>query len=115
MTADEFRTLALALPGAREGAHNGHPDFRVGGRIFASLGAPDAGHAMAKLARIEQDVVVAAAPNVFSPAAGSWGLKGSTLIHLPQARPEQVEGALRLAWRHLAPKPLLNQQDALPR
>jgi len=103
VTADEFRALALALPGASEGAHNGHPDFRVGGRIFASLGVPDAGHGMVKLAPIEQDVVMAAAPNLFRPAAGSWGLKGSTLVCLAPAQPEQIEGALRLAWRHLAP------------
>ena len=115
MTADEFRALALALPGASEGAHNGHPDFRVGGRIFASLGLPDGEHGMVKLVRIEQEVVMAAAPRVYAPAAGSWGLKGFTLVFLPQAQREQVEGALHLAWRHLAPKTLLDEQDRLPR
>ena len=103
MTADEFRTLALALPEAVEGAHNGHADFRVGGKIFASLGVPDANFAMVKLERLEQEVAMAAAPRVYSPAAGSWGLKGSTRVYLPEAQRLDIEGSLRLAWRHLAP------------
>ena len=110
MTPDAFRALALALPGATEGQHNGHPDFRVGGRIFASLGVPDAGFAMVKLNRDEQDVLVEAAPAVFSPAAGSWGLAGSTRVRLGEAETGTIAGPLRLAWRHLAPKHHLNDQ-----
>jgi hypothetical protein len=111
MTPDAFRALALALPEASEGQHNGHADFRVGGRIFASLGMPDAEFGMVKLQRVEQEVVVANVPEVYSPAPGSWGLKGSTRVYLPLAQNEQIAGALSLAWRHLAPKRLVEEHD----
>lgn len=48
MTPDAFRKLALALDGVEESAHMGHPDFRVRGKIFATLGAPDASFGMVK-------------------------------------------------------------------
>ena len=106
MTADEFRNLALALPEAVESAHMAHPDFRVGGKVFASLAYPDAGWGMVKLLPEEQEVLVQAAPQVFTPANGAWGRRGATLVRLEAADAEAVRGALASAWRNTAPKRL---------
>ena len=97
MTPDAFRALALALPDAEEGAHMGHADFRANGRIFASLGSPNDGHAMVKLSPDDQAMRVEGAPQVFRPAAGAWGREGSTLVALPAADAAAVEGALACA------------------
>jgi hypothetical protein len=106
MTADEFRKLALALPEAVEVGHMGHPDFRVGGKVFATLGYPDAAWAMVKLSAEEQAVRVEAAPALFRPANGAWGRRGATLVRLDAADPGAVRGALDAAWRNVAPKRL---------
>ena len=97
ITADAFRALALALPGAEEREHMNHPDFRVNGRIFATLGSPDAAHAMVKLPPEEQAMRMEAAPEVFRPAAGAWGRGGSTLMRLAAADAGTVQGALACA------------------
>ena len=109
MTADEFRCMALGLPEAVEGQHNGHADFRVGGKVFASLGVPDIRYGTVKLDRAEQEIVMEANPGMFSPASGSWGLKGYTRVELAaaDAGAGALAGAFGLAWRHLAPKRLL--------
>jgi hypothetical protein len=77
-----------------------HPDFRVGGKIFASLGYPDDEHAVVILSRDEQEGFVAEFPRVFAAAAGAWGKRGSTQISLPEADHEAVGEAIRLAWKH---------------
>jgi hypothetical protein len=102
MTSEAFRSLALALPGAAESAHMRHPDFRVGGKVFATLDYPAQGWAMVKLAPEEQQLYLAKAPKVFGPASGAWGRGGSTLIQLAAARPALVRAALMSAFRHLA-------------
>jgi hypothetical protein len=103
MTADEFRKVALSHPGAIESAHMRHPDFRVGGKIFATLGYPDTDHAVVMLSPDEQEGFVAEFPRAFAPVKGAWGKRGSTLIHLPAAETEAVTEAIRLAWRRRAP------------
>jgi len=82
MTPNQFRRLALALPDATEGAHGGHPDFRVGGKVFASLGYPDATFGMVKLTPDQQAMLVEGTPTVFTPIANAWGLKGYTNVRL---------------------------------
>ena len=73
VTSDEFRTLALSLPDVAEGAHMGHPDFRVRGKIFATLGYPDEAWGMVKLKPEQQAVLVQAEPAVFRPIKGeAW-------------------------------------------
>src|SRR5687768_4815638 len=91
MTADEFRKMALALPGVVESAHMEHPDFRVGGRIFASLGYPDEDWGTVILPTEEQAGVVV-------PAKGAWGRAGSTLVNLKRAKKGSVKEALRAAY-----------------
>lgn len=83
----------------------GHPDFRVGGKIFATLGYPDARWAMVKLQPEQQAKFVAAKPEVFSPVAGGWGRKGNTKVLLSAADRSAIEDALSIAWENLASKP----------
>lgn len=106
MNQDGFRKLALALPGAIESAHMGHPDFRAGGRIFASLGAPDASFGMVKLTPEQQDGFVDFAPAVFVPVAGGWGRGGATNVRLAAATAATLRPALEVAWRNVVPAKL---------
>ncbi len=105
MNAKTFRELALDLPEAEEGEHQGHADFRVGGKIFATLG-PDEDWAMAKLTPPEQAVLMDQKPTVFEPCPGAWGARGHTKIVLKGATKSLVVRALGSAWRNTAPKRL---------
>ena len=106
MTPNEFRKLALSFPEAIESAHMRHPDFRVGGRIFATLGYPDEESATVKLSSDDQKEFVRTSPGVFQPAKGAWGRQGSTIVYLPAATIDIVREALTAAWRNTAPKRL---------
>jgi len=107
MTPDDFRKLALSFPEAIESAHMHHPDFRVGGKIFATLGYPDENSAVVKLRPGEQKEFVRNNSEVFRPVKGAWGRQGHTTIHLPAAKIEVAREALTAAWRNTAPKRLL--------
>jgi hypothetical protein len=104
MTEDEFREMALSLPGAMETSHMNHPDFRVGGKVFATLRYPHRGWGMIALTPDEQLLVVQAEPDVFAPVNGAWGRGGATLVDLKAARKRSVRTALTAAWRRRAPK-----------
>lgn len=106
MTPKEFRRLALSLPETEERAHMEHPDFRVGGKIFATLGYPEDGFAMVKITPIEQEMFVKAQPMVFKPCNGAWGRRGATSVNLKSARNPVIRRALLAAWRLTAPKQL---------
>jgi hypothetical protein len=106
MTAEQFRNMALALPDTEEREHMGHPDFRVGGRIFASLGYPDSDRGMVKLYPEQQKDFIAAAPKMFSPIKGEWGRQGCTSVLLKAATQTRVKTALYAAWRNAAVKSL---------
>ena len=106
MTADDFRQIALSLPEALESAHMDHPDFRVRGKIFATLGYPDQGWGMVKLTPEQQTSLVRAEPAVFVPAKGAWGRRGSTIVRLDTVDQVTLSGALVAAWRNVAPKRL---------
>src|SRR5262245_28161679 len=97
MTADDFRRLVLALPGAVERAHMGHPDFRANGRIFASLHTRDT-FGMVKVTPEEQRELVRHYGETFLPSAGAWGRQGCTNVRLAVADAAAVRGALTLAW-----------------
>jgi hypothetical protein len=111
MTAEEFRKMALSLPEASEAAHMGHPDFRVGGKIFATLSPPGQGWAMVKLTPEQQESFVQAEPAVFEPFNGAWGRDGATKVHLRVAKKGSLRPALVFAWRNRAPKRLAEQFD----
>ena len=97
MTASEFRRMALRLSGAIEAAHMGHPDFRVAGKIFATLGHPNAGFAMVQLTPEQQELFVRTEPKTFRPVPGGWGKKGSTHVLLKTAKKTAVQEALKVA------------------
>jgi hypothetical protein len=99
INAEDFRRIACSLAGAEEKGHMGHPDFRVGGKIFATLGYPDTGWGMVKLTPEEQRVYVAMDAGVFVPVKGAWGLRGCTNVRLRAANEAVVQEALESAWR----------------
>ena len=100
-SARDFRRVVLALEGASEGTHMGHPDFRANGRIFATLQS-DMSWGMVKLTPDQQQRFVRDYPEAFKLAAGSWGLGGSTLVHLPSVNEDTLGEAVTLAWQNNA-------------
>jgi hypothetical protein len=101
---DDFRRIALSFEGAEEGAHMGHPDFRVRGKVFATLGYPAAASGMVALMPEQQEDFIALAPAAFRPANGAWGRQGSTLVRLEAVPEDVLEAALAAAWRRRAPR-----------
>ena len=104
MTAADFRRIALGMKGAVEGAHMAHPDFRVNGRIFATLRA-DNTFGMVKLTPDQQAAFLADDPRAFAPEAGAWGRQGCTAVRLDVVDEDTVGEALTLAWRTAAEAP----------
>jgi len=104
MTKNEFRALALALPDAEEREHMDHPDFRVAGKIFATLGYPGSGWAMVSLTPAQQQLYAVAHPDVFVAVKGAWGARGATNVRLPAAGKRHVKQALADAWANAAAK-----------
>lgn len=102
MTAADFRRLALGMPEASEGAHMGHADFRVRGKIFATLGYPDERFGMVKLTPEQQRSFLAMDADAFTPVKGAWGEKGSTSVRLSAAREEMLEEAMASARGNIA-------------
>ena len=113
LTAADFRRIALSLPEAVEGSHFGQADFRVGGRIFATLGLESEGYGVLLLTTEQQAGMVEDEPEIFSPVPGGWGRKGATRVRLANVAPDILEGALRTAWLRRAPKRLLGQASKL--
>ena len=104
MTAADFRKIALSIEGATESAHMNHPDFRIRGKIFATLGAPDKTWGMIKLTPEQQRAFVALDSAAFVPVKGGWGEKGCTNLRLAAAREEMVHEAIVAACRNI-PEP----------
>jgi hypothetical protein len=102
MTADEFREMVLNFRGATESSHMNHPDFRANGKIFATLGYPDASWGMVKLVSQDQKHFLERHPQTFVPAKGSWGLRGSTMVRLDAVSSDVLYQALDLAWQNSA-------------
>ncbi len=104
MTGAQYRRMALKLPGASEGAHGGHPDFRVGGKIFCTLAFEKEGYGVLMLTPEQQVGMVEDSPEVFSPVPGGWGRMGMTRVRLDAVSADVLEAALRMAWKRRAPK-----------
>ena len=111
MTANDFRRMALDLPGVSEGTHMGHADFRVGGKIFATLGYPNTRYAVVRLKPHDQQLISKDHPKAFAPVPGGWGSGGATTILLREAKKKIVAIALEAAWRKTAPKRLAAALD----
>jgi hypothetical protein len=110
MTADEYRKMALGFPKSSEDSHMDHPDFRVKGKIFATLGPEEEWGAL-KLTPEQQEFLIRAEPRSFKPANGAWGKRGYTIVTLAEANEPDVRHALTEAWRNTAPKLLVKQFD----
>jgi hypothetical protein len=102
MNADQFRKIALSFEGAVESSHMNHPDFRVSGKIFATLGHPDDDRAMVKLTPDQQRSFVASDPKVFQPCNGAWGRSGCTNVLLAAAKVKTVRASLEVAFENIA-------------
>ena len=114
MTANDFRALALALPETEEREHMDHPDFRVGGKIFATLGYPTLEWAMVKLTPAQQQLYTVAHPEVFVAIRGAWGARGATNVRLKTAGKTLTRQALADAWRNTAPTDLGSESAKAP-
>jgi hypothetical protein len=99
MDAEDFRRIALSMEGAEESSHMGSPDFRVGGRIFATLASQKQGYGNIKLTLEQQAAFVEELPEVFVPIAGGWGRMGMTHVRLRAVNEDVLTGALRAAWK----------------
>ncbi len=98
VTMHEFRRMALALPETEERAHMNHLDFRVRGKIFATLGYPDKGWGMVRLTPVEQALFIEAELKVYAPAKGAWGRGGATCVRLAAAKKTSLRRAMTAAW-----------------
>ena len=99
MNTSDFRRIALSFEGAEESSHMGAPDFRVGGRIFATLASESKGYGNLMLTLAHQSEFVAERPDLFLPVAGGWGRNGATHIRLAEADEDMLTGALHTAWK----------------
>lgn len=99
MDAADFRRIALSFDGAEEGSHMGAADFRVGGRIFATLAAEKLGYGNLMLTPEQQAAFVRELPDIFVPVTGGWGRNGATHIRLAVSDEDVLAGALRAAWK----------------
>jgi hypothetical protein len=99
MKVEDFRRMALSFEGVEESSHMGQPDFRVGGRIFATLAAQHQGYGNVKLTPEQQADFVQELPDVFLPVPGGWGRAGMTHIRLATANKDVLRGALWAAWK----------------
>jgi hypothetical protein len=106
MTPNDFRKLALSFPETAERAHMNHPDFRVAGKIFATLGFANTDRAMVKVTPVEQEMLMRAEPSVFTPETGAWGRRGCTRVNLKAAKITTIRHALAVAWQLAAPESL---------
>ena len=104
MMVADFRRIALSFEGAEESSHMGSPDFRVGGRIFATLASAKQGYGNLALTPEQQAAFVEELPDVFVPIAGGWGRGGMTHIRLAAASEDVLSGALQTAWKNRVEK-----------
>jgi hypothetical protein len=101
MTINEFRKMALEIPTTVEQSHMNHPDFRLAGKIFASLGVPDKSWGMIRLTPEQQRAFIEKGPKIFKPSSGAWGRQGYTNVYLPAAKARIVRAALNAATKNV--------------
>jgi hypothetical protein len=106
----QFRAFALALPGAEEHAHMGHPDFRVRNKIFATLWPDENRAVIIKVALADQAALVQMHPQAFS--LNAWSHRGALNVHLEHADAAQVQVLLTHSWREIAPRKQVALFDA---
>ena len=105
-TSSDFRRIALSLPATQQHRHMNHPDFRVAGKIFATLGYPNKERGMVKLTPVQQQDYIESYPAAFSPVTGAWGRTGCTSVLLAKTTKLALKQAILAAWRNYAPAEL---------
>jgi len=115
MTIYDFRRIALSFEGAEESSHMGAADFRVGGRIFATLASAKQGYGNLMLTSEQQAVFVEELPDIFLPVHGGWGRGGATHIRLSAASEDVLTGALQTAWKLRVDKNAKSRAKTSPR
>jgi hypothetical protein len=111
VSRQEFRRMALSFPETEAKSHMGHPDFRVAGKIFATLGYPDMAWGMVKLTPLEQRMFVEAEPKAFGPCSGAWGRRGATGVKLGAVKKTTLRRAMAAAWEFAAPRRLTERRE----
>jgi len=106
LTPDDIRRLALALPEAHEAPHFESTSFRVGKKIFATMG-PAEPSIVLKLDPEDQRNLAEGRPGVVAPVEGYWGRSGWTRVHTGETDASELAGLLRMAWAQVAPKRLI--------
>jgi len=116
VTRQDFRRMALSFPETEAKSHMGHPDFRVGGKIFATLGYPDLSWGMVKITPLEQRMFLQAEPKAFNPCPGAWGRRGATNIKLSAVKKATLRRAMAAAWNlgFALAKPKTGKKRAAP-
>ena len=112
VTQAEFRKMALSFAETEERQHMNHPDFRAGGKIFATLRYPDENFGMVKLTPAEQQKFLSEAAKAFTPCAGVWGQRGATNVKLKAVKKTTLRAALEAAWKNAAPKRVVREYEA---
>ena len=113
MSVNDFRRIAWGLPEASESAHMEHPDFRVGKRIFATLGYPDNQWGMVKLRPEQQKMFVRDYPDAFIEVKGGWGRRGATQVRLESIDEATLRRAITAAYCNVAPKRLVARVETM--
>ena len=113
LTSKQFRQLALSFPETEQRKHMNHPDFRVAGKIFATLAHPNKQFGMVKLTPIQQEDFAKSHPAVFNPCNGAWGRKGCTNVRLAKASKRILREAILAAWRNHAPSEFVQRSLSL--
>ena len=113
MSIADFRTIALSTPESIESSHMDHPDFRVSGKVFASLFFGGSNKAMVKLIPEPQAEFIRNQPKVFEPIRWAWGERGATQVDLDAADKAALRRALIAAWRNTAPRKLVDELDGV--
>jgi hypothetical protein len=108
VSGEDVRRLTLALPETAEKAHMGKPDFRVRGKIFATL-PPGNDVVVVKLSPDHQAALVEAAPASLEAVPGAWGRQGWTRVRLATIDEEGLQGLLTSAWHTAAPATLVRR------
>jgi hypothetical protein len=104
VTAEDFRRIALSFSGATESSHMEHPDFRVAGKVFATLGYPDKNFGMVKLRLEQQESFARAYPKAFAPVNGGWGARGATQVQLENTDESTLRLAITTAYKNITSK-----------
>ena len=114
-TPADFRRLALALPQTEQRQHMNHPDFRVAGKIFATLAYPNKQFGMVHLTPSQQQNSRSPIPQLSNPSTGAWGRKGCTHVILAKTSKRTLQEAMLAAWRNYAPSDLALASLKAPR